>query len=504
VNANRCLLIGLAAVLVGVGWSRPQLERSRAARKPVITHGVATGDVSATTAVVWSRANMAARMHVQVSRSARVPRRARQRTARATVSSDFTAKVKLTGLRPGTMYFFRVWFSRKTRVSSRLGGSFRTAPAASVRARVSFVTSGDLGGQTYCRNAGQGGYGILAPIARLAPDAFILNGDAIYADDECPSQGPSGWQNIPAGFPSVADHVVDWQNRRAVRQVYLAHWRYNRADAHFRRLLRGTPLYSLWDDHEVINDFGSSWPQYPPDPTRQGYPNLVLEGRKAFALYGVIGGPTIYRSFRWGRDVELFILDCRSYRSLNQLPDAPGAKTMLGADQRAWLLDRVRSSTATWKLVVSGAALSIASGPDNARDGWANGLPGNDPAFTGFERELGTVLSELDRANVRNLVFVSGDVHQARQLRYNGDYDQDGDRLLFHELVSGPLAAGPGAVRIPDPTFGPVQIFAEGGLFNFGYVRVSVAADGTPHLFADVRDEAGAVRPGSRLELAPQ
>jgi alkaline phosphatase D len=498
-------VVCLSALVLGLGSARAEGQTSRASARPVITHGVASGDVSASTALVWARANKPARMHVQVSRSPRFAARARERTAFATSSSDFTAKVRLTRLRPNTRYFYRVWFTGRKRASSKLVGSLRTAPAASASAPVSFVTSGDLGGQSYCRNVDQRGYGILAQMARLAPGGFIAKGDMIYADYECPSAGPPGWQNVPGRFFSVANPAIDWLKPDRVRRSYLAHWRYNRADTQFRRLLRTTPLYSLWDDHEVLNDFGAAWPQYPPDSNRQGYRNLVRQGRRAFFLYGLIDGGRIYRSFRWGKDVELFVLDGRSYRSLNVLADtAENAKTMLGPAQRQWLLERLRNSTATWKLVVTSAPLSIASGPDDARDGWANGHSFDLPTYTGFERELRVLLAELDRANVHNMVFLAGDVHHARELRYNRDYDGDGERLLFHELITGPLAAERNLPRTLDPTFGPIQLYAEGGIFNFGYVRVGVAADGRAHLSADVRDETGAVRPGSALDLAPE
>lgn len=498
------VLFLLPALVLGLGSARAERQTSRAAAAPAITHGVASGDVTATTALVWARANTSTRMHVQVSTKPRIPLRARVRTAAATRSSDFTAKVKLRSLRPGTKYFYRVWFSRRSRVSSRLTGSFRTAPGATVSASVRFVISGDLGGQSYCRNVNQG-YGILRQLARLAPDAFIANGDMIYSDDECPPEGPSGWRNVPGRFFSVANPAIDWANGERVRQVYLAHWRYNRADRQFRRLLRTTPIYSVWDDHEVLNDFGAAWPLYPPDPNRKGYGNLLRQGRKAFFLYGVIDGTRIYRSFRWGKDVELFLLDGRSYRSLNTLTDtAENAKTMLGEAQRTWLLERLRSSSATWKLVVTDVSLAVASGRDQARDGWANGHSRDLPTYTGFERELRVLLTELDRANVRNLVFLAGDVHHARELRYDVDYDGDGERLLFHELVTGPLSANRNSVRSLDPTFGPVQLYSEGGIFNFGYVRVRPNPDGRAHLLLDVRDETGAVRPGSALELPPQ
>ena len=138
------------------------------------------------------------------------------------------------------------------------------------------------------------------------------------------------------------------------------------------------------------------------------------------------------------------------------------------------------------------------------------GLPfGEAPDFaarTGFESELLWLLTELDRADVTNLVFVATDVHFPAQIRYEPDLDQDGDRLRFFELISGPLSA----VRLPSPatldsTLRPVYLYAEGDVFNFAYVRlVGGGPETLPRLLTDVRDETGRVRPGSELVIEPE
>lgn len=504
------MALGFAFVLtLAVQSAQP---RADAVRRPVITHGVASGDVRATTAIVWARANMASRMHVQVAPGTRVPRRARRYLASAVKAADFTAQVKVRRLRPGTAYTYRVWFSRRAGrrvvVSRAAQGSFRTAPAPTVSAPLSFVYGGDLGGQDYCRNVAQGGYGILRHAAGLAPHFFLATGDMVYADEDCPADGPDGpggRQNVPGRFPSVGESAVDWGRPAQVQEVYWQHWRYNRADPHQRRLLRTTTIWSQWDDHEVINDFGGAWPVYIHHRARTGYPNLVRAGRRALFNYGAIDGNLIYRSFRWGKDAEFFLLDNRSYRSQNDLPDTPGnAKTLLGAAQLRWLKAGLSRSTATWKVVSSTVALSVRSGADDARDGWADGHSTKEPTYTGFERELADLLAFVDGSNLTNVLFISGDVHQARASRYVGDYNADGDQLLFHELSSGPMGAAP---RIPsslDPTFGPVALYAGGGFLNFGYVRLDPGPDGRPQVRADIRGEDGAVLPGSAIALPPQ
>lgn len=107
------------------------------------------------------------------------------------------------------------------------------------------------------------------------------------------------------------------------------------------------------------------------------------------------------------------------------------------------------------------------------------------------------------------------DVHFPANIRYEVDANNDGDKLTFHELISGPLSAfrfgTPGGVPIPqlDTTFDPQILYKEGGIFNFGYVRIQnmtadVDADSKAHLIAEVIGEDGVSRSESRLDLVPQ
>ncbi len=484
---------------------------------PRLTHGVASGDVTATSAVLWARSSAAAEIVFEIDDDpadsdprGTAPRRL---TATSDAANDFTVQVIAGDLEPATRYHFRVSTGGSEGTET---GSFTTAPAAGDNAPVSFIVGGDVGGQGFCRHT-EHGYDIFRAMAELEPDFFIANGDMIYADNLCPAVGPGGWPNVPGDFPAVDDPSVDWHNRDQVREVFLAHWRYNRADVHHQDFLRRVPVYAQWDDHEVINDFGAPWASWSKQSARGGFPNLVNAGRGAFFAWNPITRhrqepERIYRSFRWGRDVELFVLDARSYRGYNddaQRPHDP--KKLLGKPQLDWLLDGLEHSDATWKIVSSDVPLSIPTGSDAdlyGRDGFADGNHPWEPtgyaARTGFETELHQLLEALDAGDIRNVVFVVTDVHFATNLRYHLDVDGDGDLLLFHELVSGPLNAGctPVAPRL-DPTFNPVTLYAEAGIFNFSYVRIERRGDAAI-LAAEVRGEKGEVRFGSRLELAPE
>ena len=493
----------------------------------VVTHGIASGDVTNDSAVVWSRSNQEAQMHVEYDTNSNFSQpKSMNATTLTNQTTDYTAYVKLERLSPDTLYYYRVWFSNKSDSlnSGTLTGSFRTAPDPSFSSTkpLSFIFAADLGGQKHCRQADNGGYSIFEKMKELSPDFFIANGDMIYAADKCPVKGPSDdWKNIPGNFSGIADPNVNWNNTEQVRDTYLKHWQYNRADPYLQGFLQDTSMYSQWDDHEVINDFGALWPYWNSfNKDREGYPNIVNEGREAFFNYS----PTdrnqddknrIYRSFNWGPYLDLFILDGRSYRSPNSMVDTPeNNKTMLGSDQLQWLEQNLANSSAAWNVISSDIPISVPTGANASilgRDGWANGNETNFSSKTGFERELQQLLRFLDDNNIQNIVFVTTDVHFPANILYEVDANDDGDKLIFHELISGPLSAfrfgTPGGVPIPklDSTFNPRMLYEEGGIFNFGYVQVQKQPeDNLVHLIARIVDENGLARPNSFLDLKPQ
>ena len=288
-----------------------------------ITHGIASGDVTDQSAIVWSRVNdQPAQMNVQYDTNANFTNPL-STAGQANSTTDFTAHAKLDGLRPDTQYYYRVWFtgsniennntnsnsSNNLSTTSNIAeqvetGTFRTAPSSNMTSNssssiggvISFIWSGDVGGQSYCRNAKEGGYSIFKSMQSLNSNFFIANGDMIYADGACPAQGPnfnnntnnqtSTWTNIPGDFKSIADPSVDWNNVTEARSIFLEHWKYNRNDTYFKEFLRNVSMYSQWDDHEIINDFGFKWPYWNLfSVNREGYPNIATEGRNAFLYY---------------------------------------------------------------------------------------------------------------------------------------------------------------------------------------------------------------------------
>ena len=397
---------------------------------------VAAGDVTATSAVLWTRGIRAGEVAVEVAPAGATSNR--RATVAVRMEDDLTGKLRLGELAPATRYRYRV-----AQEGASVEGEFVTAPPPTEPARVRFLWSGDLGGGGFCRPAA-GGYAIFSAMLRHPADFFLFVGDTVYTDIPCNKPG-----TVPGG-----------DFRASTLPQYRARHRHNRGDAGLQTLLQRMSVYAIWDDHEVRNDFSGTV-----EP-------LMPLGRQAFLDYWPIAPPDeepgrLYRRMRWGALLDLFILDTRQYRSDNAQPDGPG-KTMLGAAQRRWLVDGVTASTATWKIIVSSVTLSVPTGRPERRDGWSSAnILGFPQDGAGFATERDGLLRTFRTRGVRNLIFVAADVHHAELIRNHPHLEWS-----FHEFIAGPMSATLGRPRPLDIALNPRSLFARGGVFNFGEVTI--------------------------------
>jgi alkaline phosphatase D len=397
---------------------------------------VTVGEASDRGAVVWVRGRSLSPVSVRYGRVAGGDER--QAQVALSLGADRTGKTALAGLDPATRYRYRA-----AQDGTAVDGEFVTAPAPESETPVTFAWSGDLGSRGHCRRVADG-YPIFREMARVPVDFFLFVGDTIYGDHVC--EGP---EFVPgSGFVA-----------KTLPQYHAKH-RYNRADASVQDYFRKTGVFAIWDDHEVVNDFsGSVEPRMP-------------TGRQAFIDYFPVvplreEPGRLYRRFRWGGLLEVFILDTRQYRSANRDPDGP-AKTMLGPPQRRWLVEGVSGSTALWKVVVTSVSLSVPTGRIS-RDSWSSanvwGIP--EEGGTGFAVERDAILRDLRARGVKNLVFLAADVHHAELIQHRPVPDWS-----FYEFIAGPLSASLGRPRPLDDALGPRSLFAFGGGENFGVIRI--------------------------------
>jgi alkaline phosphatase D len=425
---------------------------SLAAARPVLTHGLQSGDVTADSGIVWARADRPARMLIEASTSDSFADICSATFADALPESDFTAKVLLEELPAGQQIFYRVTpvdlASPTIRGETQIG-RFRTAPDDT--RSVSFAWSGDTAGQGWGIDEQRGGMRTFRTMLNNRPDFFIHSGDSIYADCPIPRElklADGGiWRNLVMEEKSdVAQTLTQFRGN----------YKYNLLDANVRAFNAEVPILAQWDDHEVANDW---WPSRTIDET--GYTDrsaLQLAARAGRAFHEYM--PTrqtfaepgrIYRKIAYGPLLDVFVIDMRSYRGPNdvQAADAP----LLGAKQLAWLKRELAASKATWKVIAADMPIGCVS-PDAIACG--DGPP------QGRENEIAGLLSFMQRSGIRNTVWLTADMHYTAAHQYEPNRAVFQDFEPFWEFVSGPLHAGTWAPAQLDNTFGPQVRYQKG------------------------------------------
>ncbi|MEW6149747.1 MAG: alkaline phosphatase D family protein [Bradyrhizobium sp.] len=426
---------------------------SRAADRPQILGGIQSGDVSEGSAVNWGRAGRPARMQVEWSTVESFKSIIASASGDALPDADFTSKLLLTDLPPGQDIIYRLRFDD---IATGLGGEsrighFRTAPAASHS--ISFLWSGDTAGQGWGIDASRGGYRSYRTMLDNRPDFFVHSGDHIYADCAIlPEQKlPNGeiWRNIVTEEKSeVAQTLAQFRSN----------YKYNHLDEHFRAFHAEVPMFAQWDDHEVTNDWSPTGSYDGTGYDDDGTPRLVARARRAFFDFMPIRDigsrqGRVYRKIAYGPLLDVFIIDMRSYRdgTWNKGDDHRG--WILGAEQLAWLKRELSASGATWKVIaadlpiglISLDAVALGDGPPDRR-----------------EHEIADLLSSIKRAGIRNIVWLTADMHYTAAHYYDPNKAQFQDFEPFWEFVSGPLHAGSWSPGELDDTFGPVPMYQHG------------------------------------------
>jgi alkaline phosphatase D len=455
--------------------------------RPQIPYGVASGDVSGNSAVIWSRSDRPAQMIVEYSTTESFRDVRRILGSAALPNSDFTARLSLTNLPPGETIFYRVLFQDLADASLQSVpslGQLRTAPRAANR-DIFFAWSGDTAGQGWGINPEWGGMKIYEAMRRLNPDFFIHSGDTVYADNpilpEVKLADGSLWKNLTTLEKSKVAETLD---------EFRGNFRYNLLDDHVRRFNAEVPQLVQWDDHELRNNWYPGQTILNDDRyTVKEVPLLEARARQAFLEYSPIRPNSadpqqIYRAFRYGRSLDIFMLDKRSYRgsnSPNRQPTSSPETAFLGNRQLNWLKQQLKTSTATWKVIASDMpiGLVVADGKTN----FENAANGDGPAL-GRELEFADLFRFIKRENIRNIVWLTADVHYAAAHYYDPEKAQFADFNGFWEFVAGPLNSGTFGPNALDNTFGPQVKFQSvspamkpnrppsEGLQFFGTVRI--------------------------------
>ncbi len=490
IRPSRRQVVG--GLLAGAAIGRPGL--SRAADRPVLTHGLQSGDVSGTSAVVWARADRPSRAVIEWATTESFREIGGGVFVDALPESDFTVKAALEGLPAGQDVVYRVRLqdlAAPTLLGEPATGRLRTAPAD--RRDVTFCWSGDTAGQGWGIDEARGGMTIYAAILRNRPDFFLHSGDTIYADGPLRAEVP-----LPDG--SVWRNLVTEEKAKPAETLaeFRGAYRYNLLDRNLLALNREVPLLAQWDDHEVTNNWWPGMPLTGERHRRRGYtePNaLLLAARASRAFHEYMpmrfepAEPgRVYRRIAYGPLLDVFLLDMRSYRGPNGPNDEaePGEATrLLGPVQLAWLKRELAASRATWKVIAADMPLGLIVPDDPGPRIGSEAVAQGDGPPRGREIEIAGLLGFLRRAGIRNTVWLTADVHYTAAHHYDPGRARFQDFDPFWEFVSGPLHAGTGAQNALDDTFGPQVRFCKAappgrlglspaeGLQFFGHVAIA-------------------------------
>jgi alkaline phosphatase D len=313
-----------------------------------------------------------------------------------------------------------------------------------------------------CQHFETGHYAAHRDIAEWAPDLVLFLGDFIYEGDAQPADGTTRFRSHEGPEP------MDLDTYRARYATYLA-------DPHLQACRAAAPWIAIWDDHEVENNYAGSISQDNLDP-------VVFGERRAMA-YQVWweNTPTrldppegdayaIYRGVDIGDLVRISVLDGRQFRSdqvsdatLEAGPPAEGwddpERSMLGAEQEAWISERFTSSTAAWNCLAQQTILA------DTRIGEAIL---NYDQWDGYSPARDRLLANAPA----NFVTITGDIHLAGVAEVGPIGAPVGIEFVTTSVSSSANV---------DPTLAPALLaipsIVDADLMSRGYTRHTVTPD---------------------------
>jgi len=277
-------------------------------------------------------------------------------------NGDFIRQFLLSDLTPGSRYALVVEGRSPggKNPTCKVESTFGTAPSAETAARIGFTV---VTGQDYPRRDSENGHKIYPSMRELKPNFFIHTGDIEYYD----KPGPYADTVELARFKW--NRIYSLPNQRSFHNV--------------------TPSYFIKDDHDTLKN--DCWPG-------QTYGDLTWDQGLSIFREQVPMGDKTYRTIRWGRDLQIWLVEGRDFRSANNMQDGP-KKTIWGAEQKQWFFDTVQKSDAAFRILISPTPIV---GPDRGskNDNHAN------KGFTYEGDELRTFIGKQ-----KNMFVICGDRH---------------------------------------------------------------------------------------------
>lgn len=277
---------------------------------------------------------------------------------------NYTTQWKLNGLTAGTEYHVEIYARKGPRYlnSDTIAGVFRTPPAEDLQKDIRFaiVTCHDYNR----RDDKVNGHKVYPSIQRLNPDFFVHTGDVEYYDK------PNPW--------AMTEPMMYFKWDRLFALPYQ------------RDFFNKVTTYFMKDDHDILSD--------------DAYPGMTYgavtfdRGIEIFDKEQFPSNDLPYKTIRWGKDLQVWIMEGRNFRSKNDDPDGPG-KTIWGSEQKAWLRETIEKSDAAFKLIITPTPVL---GPDRTSKGDNH----SNAAFQYEGDEIRSFINQFD-----NVFICNGDRH---------------------------------------------------------------------------------------------
>ncbi|RCK69602.1 alkaline phosphatase [Desertihabitans brevis] len=435
-------LVGGAAALTGAGTLLTAPYADAAPAGDLFTLGVASGDPLPDGVVLWTRlapspldpdgrGGMADRVRPvawQVAADPEFRRVVRRGVEVARPEWGHSVHAEVSGLEPGREYWYRF------RVGDQVSPVGRTKTAPALGAPLSAAVFGFVS----CQNFPAGYFTALRHAAEDQLDAMLHLGDYIY-EGAGASQLPGRAHSPAAEIFTLADYRVRHAQYKTDPDLQAAH--------------ASTPFISVPDDHEVENNWAGDISQVDTEPDQDP---AVFRQRRADAFKALYEnmplrrasmpvGPDmqLYRRIRYGDLLDFSMIDTRQYRD-DQLAACEGecagrndpSRTILGEQQKAWLVEGLASSEATWQ-IIGNQSITFdndtvpGAGVDYSEDNW-----------NGYAGERRSVYSQIHEAGVQNVVIVTGDAHASAASDLRVDFNDTSSPVIGTEFLGTSITSG--------------------------------------------------------------
>ena len=369
--------------------------------------GVASGEPTPNSIVLWTRlANpgMSTSVRLVVSTDSGFSKTVASAKIKTGSVVNGSVKAQVSKLKAHTQYYYKFISSN----GSSDTGRFRTALPADSKAPVKFAFFS-------CMDFTHGYYNAFAHMADQDLDFVVMLGDFIYAETYHTTGDGTAVRDDNIGSPEPG-----YNGGRKVAQTladYRAKYSLYRSDEDLKAMQAKFPIVAIWDDHEVQNNYAGGAGGTGGLPANERYSVTRRKaGYKAWfenmPTYGARKGTTtMYRRIRYGKTVDLIMMDQRQYRAdqpcnddvIAACPTWDKTRPFLGKTQMAWVKSQLASSKAAWK--VMGNELTMM--PTKVLGGSFFGFD----SWQGYPKERTELLSFIDKKKIKDVVWITGDIH---------------------------------------------------------------------------------------------